>query len=192
MDRLLLTLLFCLLGSVANAELIVEKNIAETVYNIDAVAQNDVEFRVFVGNPASGQPNVHMFEQFFDASDVGSTYVFDSGNDFTEAVALLTNGVDDFVTVFVDSIYQVVQESVFFSTAPDFSGRQITSIEATIDALDFNVVGSFLGNVITQIDFSGDLSVYAAVPEPSGFLLALCGLLAAASCHRAGRSAGRS
>jgi len=159
MDRLLLTLLFCLLGSVANAELIVEKNIAETVYIIDAVAQNDVEFRVFVGNPASGQPNVHMFEQFFDASDVGSTYVFDSGNDFTEAVALLTNGVDDFVTVFVDSIYQVVQESVFFSTTPDFSG---------------------------------DLSVYAAVPEPSGFLLALCGLLAAASCHRAGRSAGRS
>ena len=121
---------------------------------------------------------VPVFEQTFTELDSGTSLVFDSGSLFAQAADLLTNDIDDFVTVYVGPVSNTYNESSFFGLMPDFYGNQITSIVANLDTIEIIPLGQILSTYVAQVDFMGSLQIYGqSLPEPGGILLGLFALL---------------
>ena len=91
---------------------------------------------------------------------------------------MLTNGVDDFVTVYVGPLSNTYNESAFFSLTPDFGGNQVTSVVANLDTIQITPMGQFFSMYTAQVDFAGSLEIHGQnLPEPTGILLGLFALL---------------
>ena len=160
------------------AGLLHTESINETVplYSLSPI--DSVDFKIFLEDSAGLMAPVPVFEQTFTELDAGTSLIFDSGPLFTQAADLLTNDVDDFVTVYVGSVSTTYNESSFFDLTPDFYGNQLTSIEAHLDTIDIVPLGQILNTYVASLDFTGTLEIRGqSLPEPGGILLGLCGLL---------------
>jgi hypothetical protein len=105
-------------------------------------------------------------ELFLTESDVGKTFYISSNSedpDFSSFVDILTNGNDDIIGIgYMTGTTSYNNESVWFSTTPDFADHTITSIAITLDrlTLDSNGVG-------TDVSSSYSVGIWGnAVPEP--------------------------
>ena len=161
------------------AGLLHTESINETVPLFSLSPIDSVDFKIFLQDSAGLMTPVPVFEQTFTELDAGTSLIFDSGPLFTQATDLLTNDVDDFVTVYVGSANTTYNESSFFDLTPDFFGNQLTSIEAHLDSIDIVSHGQLLNTHIASLDFSGTLEIrgQSLLPEPGGILLGLCGLI---------------
>lgn len=162
----------------AHGDLLQTKAISETVLQYDTAPIDSVDFKIFLQDNLGSMASVPVFEQTFSEADAGTTLVFDSGPIFDQAADLLTNGVDDFVTVFVGPMSQTFNESAFFSLTPDFYGNQITSVVANLDTIQITPMGQVYSTYVAQVDFSGSLEIHGqSMPEPNGLLLAAISIL---------------
>ena len=169
---------FALLPMPVLAGLLHTESINETVPLYSTSPIDSVDFKIFLEDSAGLIVPVPVFEQTFTELDAGTSLVFDSGPLFTQAADLLTNDVDDFVTVYVGSVSTTYNESSFFDLTPDFYGNQLTSIEAHLDTIDIVPLGQILNTYVASLDFTGTLEIRGqSLPEPGGILLGLCGLL---------------
>ena len=160
------------------AGLLHSESINETVPLYSASPIDSVDFKIFLEDSAGLMAPVPVFEQTFTELDAGTSLIFNSGLLFTQAADLLTNDVDDFVTVYVGSASTTYNESSFFDLTPDFYGNQLTSIEAHLDTIDIVPLGQILNTYVASLDFTGTLEIHGqSLPEPGGILLGLCGLL---------------
>ena len=167
-----------LLPELAQAGLLHSEAISESVPLYSGNPIDSVDFKIFLEDSAGLMAAVPVFEQTFTELDAGASLVFDSGPLFAQAESLLTNDVDDFVTVYVGPLSTTYNESSFFSLSPDFYGSQLTSIEAHLDTIDIVPLGQLLNVYVAQLDFTGTLEIQGqSLPEPSGILLGLCSLL---------------
>ena len=173
-----LCLWVALLPAPAQAGLLHSEAINETVPLYSASPIDSVDFKIFLEDSAGLMAAVPVFEQTFTELDAGTSLTFDSGPLFAQAANLLTNDVDDFVTVYVGPLSTTYNESSFFNLTPDFYGNQLTSIEAHLDTIDIVPLGQLLNVYVAQLDFTGALEIRGqSLPEPGGMLLGLCGLL---------------
>ena len=169
---------FTLLPIPALGGLLHTEAISETVPLYSTSPINSVDFKVFLEDSAGLMAAVPVFEQTFTEFDAGTSLIFDSGPLFTQAADLLTNDVDDFVTVYVGPISTNYNESSFFDLTPDFYGNQLTSIEAHLDTIDIVPLGQILNTYVASLDFTGTLEIRGqSLPEPGGIMLGLCGIL---------------
>jgi len=169
---------FALLPIPALGGLLHTESINETVPLYSTSPIDSVDFKIFLEDSAGLMAPVPVFEQTFTELDAGTSLVFDSGPLFTQATDLLTNDVDDYVTVYVGSASTTYNESSFFDLNPDFYGNQLTSIEAHLDTIDIVPLGQILNTYVASLDFTGTLEIRGqSLPEPGGILLGLCGLL---------------
>lgn len=152
--------------------------INETVPLYSAGPIDSVDFKIFIEDSSGVLAAVPVFEQTFTELDSGTSLVFDSGPLFAQAENLLTNDVDDIVTVYVGPLSTTYNESSFFGLTPDFYGNQLTSIEAHLDTIDIVPLGQILTMHVAQLDFTGTLEIHGqSLPEPGGMLLGISGLL---------------
>ena len=176
----LLTLLTLLVANplAASAALLTTKAISESVPQYSPSPIDSIEFKIFLHDNLGSIASVPVFEQTFTESDAGTSIVFDSGPLFDQAEGLLTNGVDDLVTVFVGPLSQSYTESAFFGLAPDFNGNRVTSVVANLDMIQITPLGQAFSMYVAQLDFSGSMEVHGRhLPEPTGYLLALVAVL---------------
>ncbi len=150
-------------------------------------------------------PNAELFESvFFTPSDVGKTFVADASNevDFADAVAVLVNGTDDFLSVAVQITDsqdpgsrsggndRTRDESIWFPTTPcgsgpDFAGCRVSSVELRMDSMMLRKFDPPRGGIRTE--YSAAITVFVnghIVPEPSTALLLAVGLGAMAVGQR--------
>ena len=166
------------LPTTACGGLLLTKAISESVPQYSASPIDSVDFKIFLQDNAGLMAAVPVFEQTFTELDSGTSLVFDSGSLFGQAADLLTNGVDDFVTVYVGPLSNTYNESAFFSLTPDFGGHQVTSVVANLDTLQITPMGQFFSMYTAQVDFAGSLEIHGQnLPEPTGILLGLFALL---------------
>jgi hypothetical protein len=185
---LTLLLFVGLLPSHARAGLLLTKAINESVPQYSASPIDSVDFKIFLQDNAGLMAAVPVFEHTFTELDSGTSLVFNSGSLFAQAADLLTNDIDDFVTVYVGPVSNTYNESSFFGLMPDFYGNQITSIVANLDTIEIVPLGQILSTYVAQVDFIGSLQIHGqSLPEPGGILLglfALLGFFAVSRCQR--------
>ena len=87
------------LPTTACGGLLLTKAISESVPQYSASPIDSVDFKIFLQDNSGSMASIPVFEQTFTELDAGTSLVFDSGSLFGQAADLLTNGVDDFVTV---------------------------------------------------------------------------------------------
>ena len=128
-----------------------------------------------------------LFDLTLSESDVGNTYTVSSGADFDAAVAMLTNDIDDLITVkqsTLDNLAawgQTNYESNFLSFSDpsdpsrvDFSGYIINSMTLTLNGLTFTHSAT---SVYTTFDLDGTVTFDGTVvPVPGAVLLGILGL----------------
>ncbi|MEK6269682.1 MAG: hypothetical protein N2B57_02895 [Planctomycetales bacterium] len=186
--RLTLLLFVALLPSHARGGLLLTEAINESVPQYSVSPIDSVDFKIFLQDSAGLMAAVPVFEQTFTELDSGTSLVFDSGSLFAQAADLLTNDIDDFVTVYVGPVSNTYNESSFFGLMPDFYGNQITSVVANLDTIEIVALGQILSTYVAQVDFMGSLQIYGQnLPEPGGILLglfALIGFFAVTRCQR--------
>ena len=118
-------------------------------------------------------------------ADVGNIYPVSSGTEFDQSVALLTNGIDDWIStkmsLLLGSGIEVAHESIKLvftdpsdPTRVDFSGYNITSVNFTLNSLVFNSPGSNPNGdgIWTDMTLDGLVTFEGyAVPAPGAMLL---------------------
>ena len=139
----------------------------------------------FGGDPVLVIPDAVVFDLILSEDDVGKTFMVSSGTEFDEAVALMTNGVDDIVIEFGLLAGEVNLESITFFGDPtgasgiDFAGSTIESISLTVNNLTFNTPGSDPNGdgIWTEVDFNSTVRVNGVVPIPAAIWLFGTGLI---------------
>ena len=177
----LLTSLFlasALLPTTVSADLLLSKAINESVPQSGTSPIDSVDFKVFLEDQSGSFSPVPVFEETFSESDAGTSLIFSSGPLFDQAFSLLTNGVDDFVTVYVGPLSNTYNESAFFGLTPDLVGHNITSVVANLDTIEITPLGQVMSMHFAQLDFTGSIEVHGlSLPEPGGLLLGLFALI---------------
>lgn len=121
------------------------------------------------------------FVESLSVGSVGSSFLYESGADFEDARAFLTNGQDDPICPFLAPGGSTCSnESVLFSSSSingvDLAGYTITGIQWNID--DFAIVFFEVDN-LSLASFSSSLTIYGTspVPIPAASLLFGSGLI---------------
>lgn len=148
-------------------------------FSFGAPNDNPTSVTYQFGVPKELDMGFPIFEGFALApADVGKTFVANAANDpdFVGLVAILTNGVSDWVREqLADSrigAAEIVNEGAFFfgdgsGAHVDFYGYSISSISLRVDQL----------SLANGISFQGTITVEgSAIPEPSTVALASLGL----------------
>lgn len=158
------------------------------------VIYNSIQLEIYHG-PFLGS-GARLFDLILSESDVGNTYTVSSGTDFDDAVAMLTNGIDDefnatfFIIPFTGTGWGLEgTESCFLlfsdSSDPsrvDFSGYNINSMSFTLNSITFDTPGRDLNEngIWTDFDIAGSVTFDGTVvPVPGSVLLGVLGLTAA-------------
>jgi len=132
-----------------------------------------------------------VFDLNLSEADVGNTYTVSSGTEFDQAVALLTNGIDDYIWTGVELpggtgwAHGNIESNrfVFVDLSDpgrvDFSGYNITGVNFTLTNLVIDSPGSNLGGdgIWTDVRLDGLVTFEGtAVPVPGAVLLGTVGV----------------
>jgi hypothetical protein len=131
-----------------------------------------------------------VFAQTLTTADAGKTFVVTSGEEFSQAVAFLTNGVNDQIVYFLDGGGTGWWEAGYFygdasgANGIDLAGAQIESISLRIDSVFFSPARDF-----EQVTGAVTISGIPPVPEPGTAALMSLGLAGGVLALRRARKA---
>jgi hypothetical protein len=177
---------FLLITPIVKADMIGSMNITATAGG--AKTFSSIRLEIYHGPYSSSA--ARLFNIILSEYDVGNTYTVSSGTDFDAAVAMLTNDIDDLITVkesTLDSLFGWglgdYESSRFSFSDPsdpsrvDFSGYYINSMSLTLNSLTFTHSAT---SVYTTFDLDGTVTFDGTVvPVPGSVLLGVLGLTAA-------------
>ncbi len=131
-----------------------------------------------------------LFDLTLYEADVGNIYTVSSGTEFDKSVALLTNGIDDWISTQSSLLLafgtEVANESIKLvftdpsdPTRVDFSGYNITSVNFTLNSLVIDSPGRNPNGdgIWTDMTLEGLVTFEGyAVPAPGAMLLGTVGV----------------
>jgi len=125
-------------------------------------------------------PGLQLLSWTVSLEDIGKTlYIFpEMDSDYNYMSSLLTNGVTDHLTYFIQNVAYVQPDNLLSGQNVDFVGHSVDSISLTVNNMTFQHVGNV---VYPFTDYTYDVTFSfweGQVPEPTTIiLLGLSGLI---------------